>query len=44
MEDRLGKLDIGHYADLVILSNDPHEVEPDNIKDIQVLITMMNGK
>ncbi len=44
MEDRLGRLDIGHYADLVILSEDPYEVKPDDIKDIQVLMTMMNGK
>ena len=44
MENRLGRLEVGHYADLLILSDDPHEVEPDNIKDIQVLMTMMNGK
>ncbi|MGI6725580.1 MAG: amidohydrolase [Christensenellales bacterium] len=44
MEDRLGRLDVGYYADLVILSDDPYEVEPDNIKDIRVLMTMMNGK
>lgn len=44
MEDRLGKLEVGYYADLVILSDDPYEIEPDNIKNIQVLMTMMNGK
>ncbi len=44
MEDRLGRLDVGYYADLVILSDDPYEVRPDDIKDIQVLMTMMNGK
>ena len=44
MEDRLGRLDIGYYADLAILSDDPYEVEPDDIKDIQVLMTMMNGR
>ena len=44
MEDRLGKLKVGYYADLVILSEDPYEIEPDNIKNIKVLMTMMNGK
>jgi predicted amidohydrolase YtcJ len=44
MEDRLGRLEIGHYADLVILSDDPYEVEPDKIKDIKAMLTMMNGK
>ena len=44
MEDRLGRLEVGHYADLVILSDDPYTVHPDHIKDIQVMLTMMNGK
>ena len=44
MEDRLGRLDVGYYADLAILSDDPYAVEPDAIKDIQVLLTMMNGQ
>jgi predicted amidohydrolase YtcJ len=44
MEDRLGRLEIGYYADLVVLSEDPYEIEPDNIKNIKVLMTMMNGE
>lgn len=44
MEDRLGRLEVGYYADLVILSDDPYEAEPDDIKNIQALMTMMNGK
>jgi predicted amidohydrolase YtcJ len=44
MEDRLGRLDVGYYADLVILSDDPYEAAPDSIKDIKALFTMMNGK
>ena len=44
MEDRLGRLEVGHYADLVILSDDPYEVKPDELKEIQALMTMMNGQ
>jgi hypothetical protein len=31
-------------ADIVILENDPHEVEPDTIKDIQIIKTLLGGK
>ena len=41
MPDIKGKT---YYADLVILSDDPYEIEPDDIKDIKVLMTMMNGE
>lgn len=43
-DDQLGSLEIGKLADLVVLSDDPHEVAPDNIRDIQVLLTMVDGK
>lgn len=43
-EDHLGRLEIGKLADLVVLSQDPFEVVPDNIRDIQVLLTMVDGK
>jgi predicted amidohydrolase YtcJ len=43
-DDQLGSLEIGKLADLVVLSDDPHEVLPENIRDIQVLLTMVDGK
>jgi len=43
-EDSKGSIKEGKRADLVILSNDPMEVDPTAIKDIQVLETIKDGK
>jgi len=43
-DDQLGSLEIGKLADLVVLSQDPHEVEPVDIGSIQVFLTMVDGK
>jgi len=43
-EDIKGSLSPGKWADLVILSDNPLIVQANNIKDIKVLTTMVNGK
>jgi predicted amidohydrolase YtcJ len=43
-EHEVGSLEAGKFADLVILDKDPREVNPDAIKEIQVLETWMDGK
>ncbi|MGB5507393.1 amidohydrolase family protein, partial [Robiginitalea sp.] len=42
-EDRKGSLTPGKLADLVILDKNPLKVDPDAIKDIQVLETFKEG-
>lgn len=44
MEDKVGSLEVGKYADLVVLDQNLFEVEPSAISDVKVLMTMMNGK
>ena len=44
MEGKIGSLEVGKYADLVILAESPFDVAPDDIADIAVLGTMMEGK
>ncbi len=43
-EHEIGSLEPGKFADLVILEDDPREVEPAAIADIQISQTWMNGR
>lgn len=43
-ENEKGSLTPGKLADLVVLGADPHDVDPDTIKNIPVLMTIVGGK
>jgi predicted amidohydrolase YtcJ len=43
-EDRKGSLGRGKLADLVVLSDDPHVVDPDRIGAIEVVVTVVGGE
>ena len=43
-EDVKGSLAPGKLADFVILENDPHDVDPDAIKDIKIIRTVVGGR
>ncbi len=44
-EERIkGKLAPGYMADLTVLSQNLFEIDPDDIKDVSVLWTMVNGR
>ena len=42
-EDVIGTLTVGKDADLIVVSENPLEIDPDRLKDIQVEMTMMKG-
>ena len=42
-EDYIGSLEAGKYADLIVLTDDPLTINPDNLKNIQVMLTMIGG-
>ena len=44
IEGEVGTLEPGKYADFVVLSENPLEVDPMKIKDINVEATVMNGR
>jgi len=43
-EHEVGSLEVGKFADMVILDQDPRTVDPDTIKDIAVVETWMDGQ
>ena len=44
METKIGSLEFGKYADLVILEQDLYKVAPDMVADVAILGTMMGGR
>lgn len=44
IEDRVGTLEKGKYADLVILEKDPLKTDPHELSEIPVIETWMNGE
>ncbi len=44
MEDKIGSLEFGKYADLVILEKDLYDVLPGEVADVAILGTMMGGR
>ena len=44
MENYVGSIKPGKYADLVILSGNPLTTKPDDLINLKVLMTMVNGK
>lgn len=43
-EDECGTLELGKWADLVVLGEDIYEIDPDEIKDVKVDMTVLAGK
>jgi predicted amidohydrolase YtcJ len=44
MEKKIGSLEPGKYADLVILDKNPLQVPHENLRDIKVVQTIINGE
>jgi hypothetical protein len=43
-EGRRGSLEVGKFADLIVLDKDMLSVEPEKIKDLKVLLTVKEGR
>jgi predicted amidohydrolase YtcJ len=43
-DDVIGSLEVGKYADLVVLSADPRTVPPERIADLEVRATFLAGR
>jgi predicted amidohydrolase YtcJ len=43
-EHRRGKLLPGYLADLVVLDHDPYELEPEDLREVRVIATMLGGR
>jgi len=43
-ENIKGSIEEGKLADMAVLSDDIYQIEPDKIKDVEVMMTFVNGK
>jgi predicted amidohydrolase YtcJ len=43
-DDIVGSLEVGKYADMVVLSADPRTVQPEQIADLDVRATYLAGR
>jgi predicted amidohydrolase YtcJ len=43
-DDVIGSLEVGKYADMVVLSADPRSVPPEAIADLEVRATFLAGR
>lgn len=43
-EDKIGSLEVGKYADLVVLAKNPRTTPPEQIRNIKVKETWIDGK
>ena len=43
LDNEIGSLQVGKFADFTVLESDPYEVEPDKLKDIPVWGTVVGG-
>lgn len=43
-EDNIGSLEVAKFADLVVLAENPLQVDPDRLGDIQVVETWVGGR
>lgn len=44
VEDRVGSIEPGKFADFTVLAEDPQKVAPHHIKDVKVIATVLGGK
>ena len=44
LEDKIGSIEVGKRADMIVIDQDIFELTPDEIWNTQVLTTMMNGR
>ncbi len=44
MDDEIGSLEAGKYADLAVLDRDPFEVEPDALREVEVRGSVVGGR
>ncbi len=44
LEQKIGSIEVGKYADLAVWDRDPYSVPADQLKDLQCQLTLFNGK
>ena len=43
LEDKIGSIEVGQYADIVVWNRNPLTVQTEEVKEMKALLTLMNG-
>lgn len=43
MEDKIGSLEVGKYADFIVIDRNPFEIPIENLEDVRIIATYVNG-
>jgi hypothetical protein len=43
-EDYKGTIETGKLADLIVVDRDPLKIDPDDLKNVEIILTMIDGK
>lgn len=44
LEDEIGSIEVGKRADFTVLADDPYAVEPEQLRDIGIRGTILDGR
>ena len=44
LEDKIGSIETGKYADIIVWDRDPYSVPTEELKEMKALLTLMNGE
>ena len=44
LDDRIGSIEVGKFADFCVMDDDPTEIDPSRLKDVRIAGTVLGGQ
>jgi predicted amidohydrolase YtcJ len=44
LDDRIGSIEVGKFADFCVMDDDPTEIDPARLKDVRIAGTVLGGR